>query len=67
MYDTTGKSDISIFESVRSHVERNGRPNNYLVDEKELINTYNKFVEKENKEALQKREENNKKETEKRQ
>ena len=33
VYDTTGKNQNSLFESLRSHIERNGRPNNYLVNE----------------------------------
>jgi adenylate kinase len=61
VYDTTSKSENSIFESIRCHTERNGRPNNYLVDEKELVEKYLKVIDNQNSVAANRREENVKK------
>jgi hypothetical protein len=40
---------------LRIHIERNGRPNNYLVSEEELLKKHLENISKENKESLEMR------------
>lgn len=40
MLDTRGKDLYEVFENLRIYIERNGRPFNYLVPEKSLVDQH---------------------------